>query len=345
MVISNDDSNNNNNNSLKVSEGVSRTSIMISLCRVFLNNRYHKINNQNNEKSNTIIKELDDSYIPDKLCINDPYSRFFIDTEESDQILNRINSKDTKERNNSIATKIREWEKYIPRMSIIDVGVRTFYIDTCLEEFIANNKDGQVVFCGAGLDTRAMRLKYLTEKYSVFEIDLPHVIDFKEKVLLPVEKSISRISTCKLVRMGTSLLDNGWVNQLKANGFNPKVKTFWILEGLVMYFNQDQVEQLLSLISENSSEGSQLFVESVQPLTKEMEENLVKRKSAYLLSFYKNNFHFFIHESQIQPFLGKFGFQHNFKTLTTSEINQKFSIHDLDPKDFLNYLNYTYVSK
>jgi len=43
----------------------------------------------------------------------------------------------------------------------------------------------QLVILGCGMDTRALRLKFETEKDNVkiYELDLPHVIDYKQNLL------------------------------------------------------------------------------------------------------------------------------------------------------------------
>eukprot|EP01132_Coremiostelium_polycephalum_P001934 gene1934-2369_t len=228
----------------------------------------------------------------------------------------------------------KEWTKYLSRVFNNNIGIRTFYINYCMNNFINTNSldGGQIVLCGAGLDSRALRFKNLTSKFTVFEVDLPQVIEYKEKILLPLELSIPRLSTCKIVRKGLDLFDRNWIEQLKANGFDPNVPTFWLLEGLVMYFTIEQVESLLKTISNNSPKGSQFFIDTVGVLSKEFELRLNRTDAQHIFDFFKNNFKYLTDDPD--PFFGSFGFQ--VKTRSISQLISDFDIPIHDPS-FVEY--------
>jgi len=59
------------------------------------------------------------------------------------------------------------------------------------------------------------------------------------------------------------LARNVWVAALLQSGFDPNVPAFFLLEGLVTYFEKDQVEHLLGTIHDLVAPGSYLLVNTL----------------------------------------------------------------------------------
>ena len=135
--------------------------------------------------------------------------------------------------------------------------VRSYYIEeNLLTSWCYNLKNSQIVILGAGLDTRAYRFKPLeTNIHTIFEIDLPQVINYKKKILSE-EKPL-----CRLVQVTADLSKSNWASQLIKNGFSKDIPTFWVLEGLVYYLEQEQVGLLLRKGAELSALNSQMFMD------------------------------------------------------------------------------------
>ncbi|MCX4744865.1 SAM-dependent methyltransferase [Kitasatospora sp. NBC_01287] len=110
----------------------------------------------------------------------------------------------------------------------------------------------QVVVPAAGLDTRAFRLDWPSGT-RVFELDMPPVLAFKERVLAeqgavaPVPRSVLAAD-----------LREPWAAVLTAAGFDPAVRSVWLVEGLLVYLGSAEVTDLLSTIGELSAPGSRL---------------------------------------------------------------------------------------
>ncbi|WP_280690663.1 SAM-dependent methyltransferase [Kitasatospora sp. GAS204B] len=129
--------------------------------------------------------------------------------------------------------------------------VRTRFFDDYL---LGAAREGcaQVVVPAVGLDTRAFRLAWPAGT-RVFELDMPPVLAFKERVLAeqgavaPVERTVLAAD-----------LREDWATVLAGAGFDPAVRTVWLLEGLLVYLGSDEVAAILGTIGELSAPGSRL---------------------------------------------------------------------------------------
>ncbi|MFX0209422.1 MAG: class I SAM-dependent methyltransferase, partial [Candidatus Hodarchaeota archaeon] len=139
--------------------------------------------------------------------------------------------------------------------------VRSHYIEKyLLIPWCNTNAKSQIVLLGAGLDTRAYRFKpLLINSHSIFEIDLSTVINYKEEILR-CEQPL-----CDLVRLPVNLSSPDWTSHLIQNGFSKDIPSFWILEGLAYYVEQNVVISLLKKIAELSTETSQIFTDICVP--------------------------------------------------------------------------------
>jgi methyltransferase (TIGR00027 family) len=110
----------------------------------------------------------------------------------------------------------------------------------------------QVVLLAAGLDARAFRLSW-PEGTRVFELDLPPVIAFKERVL----REEGAVPACERSVLAADLRED-WPQALKSAEFDPAVRTAWLIEGLLIYLEAGQADTVLSTVTELSAAGSRL---------------------------------------------------------------------------------------
>jgi len=134
------------------------------------------------------------------------------------------------------------------------IAVRTKFIDNLLEEWINSQNIRQLVVPGAGLDTRWFRLNFPSD-LEVFQIDLPNLLNYKEKTI----KETGIEPKCKVHSISTNLLDPKWIQNLVDLGFKKDEPSVWLLEGLVMYFDETQVQELLSRISSLAAPKSKIL--------------------------------------------------------------------------------------
>ncbi|MFC9896113.1 SAM-dependent methyltransferase [Nocardia sp. NPDC127579] len=106
----------------------------------------------------------------------------------------------------------------------------------------------QFVLLGAGLDTRAYRMR-LPADLRLFEIDLPELFAFKEPVLAAARPICDR-------RVVIADLRADWRKNLLDNGFQPDTPTCWIDEGTLGSPAQDWAQQVIRTLTELSAPGS-----------------------------------------------------------------------------------------
>jgi methyltransferase (TIGR00027 family) len=147
---------------------------------------------------------------------------------------------------------------YIPKIAQIPepekvtltslVNYRTTFFDKMMEKNISSMD--QVVFMGAGFDTRAF--KYCKGKnIKVFELD-------KEKT-----------QNCKIEALKKAGIDHewitfvpidfnleSWIDKLIENGFDTSKKTFFLWEGVAPYLEEESVKQTLKAVAKSSGTGS-----------------------------------------------------------------------------------------
>jgi len=132
--------------------------------------------------------------------------------------------------------------------------IRTrFYDDDLLRACDAGCR--QIVLVAAGLDTRAFRLPW-PPGVRLFEVDLPDVLAFKERVLSEREARAS----CERVSVAADLRGD-WSAQLTADRFDPTVTTAWLAEGLLIYLSADEAARLLTAVGHLSARGSRVAFE------------------------------------------------------------------------------------
>lgn len=115
------------------------------------------------------------------------------------------------------------------------VIARTFVFDELVSDFIKDNRDCTVVNIACGLDTRFYRMD--NGRITWYNLDLPETIAVRDSVFC----ESGRVST-----IGCSCLDSSWPKNVTKRG-----KMLFIIEGLTMYFNSDQVKQMLKIIHDN----------------------------------------------------------------------------------------------
>lgn len=113
----------------------------------------------------------------------------------------------------------------------------------------------QVVLLGAGLDARAFRIGW-PARTRVFELDLPDVLGFKERVL--AERGA--VPGCERTPVPVDLAGD-WAEPVRRAGFAPDRPALWLPEGLLTYLSAADATRLFETVTELSTVGSRLAVE------------------------------------------------------------------------------------
>jgi methyltransferase (TIGR00027 family) len=174
---------------------------------------------------------------PDRL-FDDPYAQAFVDAAPPDY-RTRLPWTDTA--SNQLGAALA-----------VSIPVRTRFFDTYLVDACAAGCR-QVVLLAAGLDARAYRLDW-PPGVRLFELDLPGVLAFKDRVLA------QRQPACERIAIPVDLRDD-WPRPLRAAGFDPAAPTAWLIEGLLIYLSKKDAARLLATVTELSAPGSQVSFE------------------------------------------------------------------------------------
>lgn len=129
------------------------------------------------------------------------------------------------------------------------VPVRTIFFDQRI------GRGPQVVLLGAGMDTRAFRLQWAPGA-RVFEVDLPELLALKEHRLA------GAAPRCIRVPIAADLAGN-WPVALERGGFQPRLPTVWLLEGLLLYLDESLVRSVLACVDALSAAGSTLVADVI----------------------------------------------------------------------------------
>ncbi|MBJ7290524.1 SAM-dependent methyltransferase [Williamsia sp.] len=118
------------------------------------------------------------------------------------------------------------------RTQRIDAALTTANAHGCL----------QVAILASGLDARAYRLPWRAGT-TVFEIDQPAVLDFKNRTLERLD------ATTEATRVTVACdLREDWLSALTGAGFRSDRPTVWLCEGLLPYLTSADQERLLTTI-------------------------------------------------------------------------------------------------
>ena len=145
---------------------------------------------------------------------------------------------------------IKKLHKKVPG-SYEYLTARTRFFD---EIFVraAKEKSHQIVFLGAGYDTRAIRFKHLTKDTVIYELDAPTTQSEKKKHFESNQIQMPESFVFVPINFNTDNLEQ----TLLSHGYNPDKKSLFIWEGVTMYINEEAIKETLSFIKHNSGKGS-----------------------------------------------------------------------------------------
>ena len=175
----------------------------------------------------------------------------------------RINDKNAVEVVNKIDYDFSKFEKASSQQGVI---ARTMILDRETQRFVEEHPDGICIAIGCGLDTRYHRICH--KNITWYNLDFPDVIALRNKVLDEGNQIKS---------IGKSALDASWT--LEVTEQNKAVLI--ILEGILMYFAEEEVLQLLAILKEHFP-GCTILAEIMNPFiaTQSKHHDTVKKTSA-----------------------------------------------------------------
>jgi methyltransferase (TIGR00027 family) len=144
--------------------------------------------------------------------------------------------------------------KLIERVTIPGILLHYALRKKCISELAHTalaNGVAQVVVLGAGFDPLSSELQREFPTARFWEID--HPATQRHKVRACSEIGIERVHFVAVDLSAAGLDREAFIS----NGFDPAKRTFWIAEGLLMYFPADVVSSLMKTLSTLSAPGSE----------------------------------------------------------------------------------------
>jgi methyltransferase (TIGR00027 family) len=127
------------------------------------------------------------------------------------------------------------------------VLARTAWFDGLVEGAL-RSRVPQVVFLGAGYDSRPYRFANLIEGTRIFEIDAPPTQEFKRGLLARAAISVPE----GLTFVPADLAQDSLKDALLATGFDTRRKTLFVWEGVTPYLPAEAVDATLEFIRAHS---------------------------------------------------------------------------------------------
>ena len=217
-----------------------------------------------------------------------------------------------------VRAAISQYEQMMPGVNGAIVA-RVRFIDEYLLECIAEGLK-QLVIIGAGFDTRAYRIEDVQGSVKVFEVYHPVTQQVKvEKI-----EEIFGALPDHVIYVPVVFDADPFEWKLTENGYNPKLKTLFIIEGLLMYVPLPAVDGLLSFVVSASGPGSSMvadcFTESVIEGTCPLKEAQVLRQ---FVASEGAPLQFGIEEGKIEDFFKESGFQ-SVTNVTSDSCKEKY---------------------
>jgi methyltransferase (TIGR00027 family) len=145
---------------------------------------------------------------------------------------------------------------------------RTYLFDQFLSDRIEKGCD-MIINLAAGLDARPYRMK-LPPSLKWIEVDLPDILEYKEETLR------GETPVCQLERVRLDLTDLEARRQLFARLGSEAAKAIIICEGLLIYFDSDEVTSLAIDLAREESFQYWLLDLASPPLLKMLQKTIGK---------------------------------------------------------------------
>jgi len=182
--------------------------------------------------------------------------------------------------------------------------VRTAYIDRVVRQALEEDTP-QLVFLGAGYDTRSFRLRDLIRNTRIFELDIAPTQQLKRRLMQQADIPIPEQLTFVSINFAKESIEDA----LARAGFDKLRETLFVWEGVMYYLPAEAVDRTLSFITGNSPPGSTLCFDYLAEAADMLERYGVKEsRSAMQTTYRAEPVQFRIEEGTITAFLSERGY-------------------------------------
>jgi len=198
---------------------------------------------------------------------------------------------------------------------------RTAFFDRIVAEALQANV-AQVVFLGAGYDSRAYRFMHLIQDTRIFELDTSPTQQRKKQLLqqagIPLPEQLTFVPI--------DFDDDDLKATLIKAGFTPHQRAVYIWEGVTYYLSAEVVDGTLRFIRGNSPPRSSLAFDYASLSRQALNDGSVQQLRDHMRSAYASEpTRFGIREGELEGFLAQRGYE-IIEHLTPAEIERKYLV-------------------
>ena len=135
---------------------------------------------------------------------------------------------------------------------------RTAFFDQIVEQALKDNV-AQIVFLGAGYDSRPYRFEKAIRDTIIFELDTKPTQLRKQDCLRQAQISISN----QVRYIPVDFERDDLAGKLVEVGFSKERRTLFVWEGVTYYLNKEVVENILTIVKANAPSGSSICFDYV----------------------------------------------------------------------------------
>ena len=145
----------------------------------------------------------------------------------------------------------------------VSIAVRTELLDKAAKAFIDKYPTAVIINIACGLDTRFLRVN--NGKIHWYDLDLPEVINIRRHFFHETERH---------QMIAKSVFDYSWIDDLKINEH-----VLIIAEGILMYFTEDEVKDLMNKLA-SAFKGAEMLFEAIPASLVEQskKQDLIKKQ-------------------------------------------------------------------
>ncbi|MGC9970788.1 MAG: SAM-dependent methyltransferase [Bryobacteraceae bacterium] len=196
---------------------------------------------------------------------------------------------------------------------------RTGYIDAVVRRALEEGTP-QLVFLGAGYDSRSYRFRDLVRGTRIFELDIEPTQQRKRRALGQAGIAIPPQLTFVSIDFTRDRLED----VLEASGYDKKKKALFVWEGVMYYLPAEAVDRTLEFVRSNSAVGSVLCFDYLAAAPDMADRYGVRESRAIMRAMYRAELvQFSIPEGAVESFLSERGFR-LIDHLTPEEMEQRY---------------------
>lgn len=170
-----------------------------------------------------------------------------IEDEKAEELFQKIGDEELYDFNRMKSLHLSEANKLV-------IILRNREFDRYARDFLKRHPDAVVVHIGCGLDLRFERVAERNSQVEWYDLDLPHVIDLRRK-LIGEEPGRHHL-------LGCSVLEDEWLDRVSVHGRRPFL---FLAEGVFMYFKEAQVKRLVLTLRDRFP-GAELTFDAYSPI-------------------------------------------------------------------------------